>query len=537
MSMVDGVGLVVDATDGPMTQTKYVLKKALGMGLKPFVIINKCDRPTARLGDVENEIFDLFVSLEANDEQMEYKVLYASAREGWAVRDKKNDERKNMEAIYETIVDIVPPPKANLAAPFQMLVTQIESDIYFGKCLIGRITSGVVRPGDLLKALDEEGKEIEQVKILKLLRRRGMNRFTIDEARAGDIVSIAGFSTATVNATLCHPSLNEVIPSVPIDPPTLSMNFLVNDSPLCGQEGTALTSNALKARLIKEAENNVSIKVLQGQGTDALEIRARGELQLGIIIETIRREKSELCISPPRVVFKRGPNGDVLEPMEEVNLDVDEEHSGKCIEKLSKRGGEMKEYIPLTDGRVRLIFHITTRGLLGYRNEFTNDTRGQGVFNHIYHSHIPWTGTVERSDKGALISMDSGICTSYALDALESRGILFVEPNDKVYAGMVIGENSRDADIEVNPVKQKALTNIRTVMKEDKVRLTPAKKMTLEEVISYVRDDEVIEVTPQSIRLRKRILESNLRKSQARKKGQGQILEEQMQATEITSAK
>lgn len=305
MSMVDGVGLVVDASDGPMTQTKYVLKKALSMGLKPFVIINKCDRETARLGDVENEIFDLFVNLEATDEQMEYQVIYASAREGWAVRDMKKDKKENMEAIYETVAKKIPPPIADVNAPFQMLVTQIESDAYFGKCLIGRITSGSIKVGDQMKALDEQGQEIESVKILKLLRRRGLNRFTIDSAHAGDIVSVAGFGTASVNATLCHPSVSAVIPSVPIDPPTLSMNFLVNDSPLCGLEGTALTSNALKSRLLKEAENNVSIRVYMGMGSDSVEVRARGELQLGIIIETIRREKAELAIRSVRTSAQR----------------------------------------------------------------------------------------------------------------------------------------------------------------------------------------------------------------------------------------
>lgn len=516
MSMVDGVCLIVDATDGPMAQTKFVLKKALGRGLRPVVIINKVDRPSARVGEVENEIFDMFINLDANDEQLEYPIIYASGRSGWAT-ETPNEVGTDMNPLFQGILKHIPAPQGNPEAPFRMLVTQIESDAFFGKCLIGRVVDGVVRPGDSVKALDEEGKVIEDTKVLKLLRRRGMNRYVIDEASAGDIISLAGFSTASVNATLCDPSVTEVIPSVPIDPPTLSMTFSVNDSPLAGREGTAHTSNSLRQRLNREAENNVSIRVFDGPNKDAIEVRARGELQLGVIIETIRREGYELAVSPPQVVFKLDEEHQtLLEPIEEVTIDVEEPMSGNIIEKMSKRSGEMKEFIPLPDGRIRLIFHIPTRGFLGFRNEFMNDTRGQGVISSTLHEYVEFRGQIERSSKGAILSMEDGICTAYALEMIQDRGALFVEPNTKVYAGMVIGENSRENDIEVNPSKAKAVSNVRSVMKDEKTKLTPPRRLTLEDMISYVRDDEIIEITPQSIRLRKKILDANVRKSSKR---------------------
>ncbi len=516
MSMVDGVTLIVDATEGPMAQTKFVLKKALARGLTPVVVINKVDRPTARVGEVENEIFDLFVNLDATDAQLDYTTVYASGRSGWASAVPAT-EGTDMKALFEAIVDRVPHPKVDLDAPFQMLVTQIESDHYFGKCLIGRITSGSIKAGDQVKALDEEGKEIENVRVLKVLRRRGMNRFVVDQAFAGDIVSIAGFSNGTVNTTLAAPSLNTVIPSIPIDPPTLSMTFQVNDSPLAGREGSTLTFNALRTRLMREAENNVSIKVGEGAVKDSIEVRARGELQLGIIIETIRREGSELAVTPPQVVFMQDPETKkILEPMEEVTLDVEEHLSGSVIEKLSKRSGEMKEYTPLKDGRVRILFHIPTRGLLGYRSEFMNDTRGQGIMNQAFLEYVPHRGTIERTEKGALICTEEGQCTAYALEMLEARGVLFVEPTMKVYKGMVLGESSRSEDLELNPCKAKQLSNIRTVSKDEKIRLAPPRKMSLEELIAYVRDDEIIEVTPQNLRLRKRFLDPIARKNAAK---------------------
>lgn len=516
MTMVDGVCLVIDATDGPMAQSKFVLSKALKQGLRPVVIINKVDRPSARVGEVENEIFDMFINLDANDEQLEYPVIYASGRAGWA-HEEPNVVGTDMEPLFQGILKHVPTPKGDPDAPFRMLVTQIESDAFFGKCLIGRVVDGSVKAGDSVKALDEEGKVIEETKVLKLLRRRGMNRFVIDQAISGDIVSLAGFSTASVNATLCDMSVDKVIPSIPIDPPTLSMTFQVNDSPLAGREGTAHTSNSLRIRLEKEAENNVSIRVLDGPNKDAIEVRARGELQLGIIIETMRREGYELAVSPPQVVFKFDEEQMQLqEPIEEVTLDIEEHMSGNVIEKLSKRSGEMKEFNGLPDGRVRLVFHIPTRGFLGFRNEFMNDTRGQGVISSTLHDYVEFRGEIARNDKGAILAMEDGVCSAYALEMIQERGALFIEPGIKVYKGMVIGENSRETDLEVNPVKTKALSNVRSVMKDEKTRLTPPRRMTLEDMISYVRDDEIIEVTPQNFRLRKKILDAQARKNSKR---------------------
>lgn len=516
MSMVDGVCLVVDASDGPMTQTKFVLNKALRRGIRPIVVINKIDRPSARLGEVEDEIFETFINLEANDDQIEYPVLYASGKAGYA--NLESDKREgDMNPLLQTICEHIKPPQVDETAPFSMLVTQIESDAFFGKCLIGRVQSGTVKPGDSVKALDEDGKVIENTKILKILRRRGMNRFVIDEAVAGDIVSVAGFAQATVNSTLCAPEINEIIPSIPIDPPTLSMTFQVNDSPLQGQEGSAMTSNALRQRLQKEAENNVAIRVSEGQSKELTLVKARGELQLSIIIETMRREGCELAVSPPQVVFDLDENGELVEPVEEVVIDCDETNSGTVIEKMAKRGADMKEFAPTTTpGRVRLAFHIPSRGFLGFRSEFMNDTRGQGIINSTFHSYIPFQGLIERSEKGALIATEEGVCTAHALETAQNRGMLFVEPGSKVYQGMVIGENSRGEDIEINCVKAKQLTNVRSVMKEDKTKLTPPKLMTLEEAISYVRDDEIIEVTPKSIRLRKKHLDPNTRKQASR---------------------
>jgi GTP-binding protein len=515
MSMVDGVCLVVDASDGPMTQTKFVLKKALQRGIKPIVVINKIDRPSARLGEVENEIFDMFVNLDANEEQIEYPVLYASGRSGYA--NLESDKRDgDMHPLLQQICSHINPPQADSEQPFSLLVTQIESDAFFGKCLIGQVKSGIARPGDPVKALDEKGNVIENTKILKILRRRGMNRFVIDEAHAGDIVSIAGFSGATVNSTLCAPSVNEVIPSIPIDPPTLSMTFQVNDSPLAGQEGQAHTANSLRARLAREAENNVSIKLLDGPSKEATVVQARGELQLSIIIETIRREGFELAVSPPQVVFDLDDQGELVEPVEEITIDCEEGHSGSVIEKLSKRGADMKEFAPSSSGRVRLVFQIPSRGFIGFRSEFMNDTRGQGVINSLFHSYVPFAGLIDRSDKGALIATEEGICTAYALETAQNRGMLFVEPQMKVYAGMIVGENARSEDIEINVVKTKQLTNVRSVMKEDKTKLTPPKLMSLEEYISYIKDDQMLEVTPQALRLRKKYLDPTVRKQSQR---------------------
>ena len=510
MSMVDGVCLVVDATDGPMTQTKFVLTKALNAGLRPVVVINKVDRPTARLGEVENEVFDLFANLNASDEQMEFPIVYACAREGWATKDHKQPT-PDMTPLFQTITQHIQAPAVDINKPFSMLVTQIDSDPFLGKLLLGRISSGTVKTGDKVRALDPAGKLIEEVKVLKLLCRRGLDQAIIDEARAGDIVSLAGFSKATVRSTLCNDAVTELIPSTPIDPPTLSMSFYVNDSPLAGKEGTYLTSAMIKDRLWKEAESNVSIEVTESESKDSFEVRGRGELQLGVLIETMRREGYELSVSAPRVVFKE-EGGELLEPVEEVVIDVDQEYTGSIIEKMSLRKGELLQFDQMEDGKARLAFRIAMRGLIGYRTELNNDTRGMAVMNTSFHSYTPFVGDIDKSVKGAIISSNDGDVTSHALETLESRGVLFVSPGDKTYNGMVIGEHSRDGDLECNPTKRKELSNMRTVQKEDKTKLTPPRMLSLEEMIAYVRDDEVIEVTASSIRLRKKILDASERK-------------------------
>jgi len=512
LSMVDGVALVVDATDGPMTQTKFVLGKALKLGLKPLVVINKVDRPTARLGEVENEIFDLFVNMGATDEQMEFPMVYACAKDGWSSLDPKTPGT-DMTPLFETVVGHVSQPALDRDAPFSMIVTQIESDQFLGKLLQGRIKSGVVKVGDKLHALDGSGKKLEEVKVMKIIARRGLEQVQVPKAAAGDIVSLAGFSIATVNSTLADTSITESLPFTPVDPPTLSMSFSVNSSPFAGQEGTQLTSSMIRDRLLKEAESNVSLQIIESENKESFEVRGRGELQLGILIETMRREGYELSVSAPRVVFKEGDNGERLEPLEEVVIDVSQDDTGKVIEKMAMRKGELGDFIQTDDGKARLKFTIPMRGLIGYRSELQNDTRGTGIMNTIFHSYVPYMGAIDKSEKGAIISGSEGVITSFALEGLEARGILFVEPGQKTYSGMVIGEHSREGDLEVNPTKAKALTNVRSVTKEERVKLTPPKVMSLEEVIAYVRDDEIIEVTSKSIRLRKIELDANKRKA------------------------
>lgn len=518
MSMVDGVALVVCATEGPMTQTKFVLSKALAAGLRPFVVINKVDRDTQRTKQVVDEIFDLFIALGATDVQLDFPFIYASAREKWAINDWSSEkdnpapEARNVQAIFDTIVQHVPAPVVNEDpnAPFKMLVTQIEPHSHFGKCLIGRVVSGKVTSGEFLNALDSKGNVVENIRVLKLLTRRGMESQIIETASAGDIVSIAGFDKATVNATLCHPSVTEPIASTPIDPPTLSVYLSPNTSPFAGKEGKQGTANDLRERLRKEAETNVSIQLKQSS-EEAFEICGRGEMQLGVIFETMRREKFEFSISPPKVVFRTAEDGTQLEPIEEVVIDCKNEHSGQILEKMAARKGELKEFTSLEKGRSKLIFLVPTRGFLGYQSEFQTDTAGTAVMNHTFHAYEKYKGSLNRSPKGAIISQAQGECTSYALESLQTRGSLFVGPGDKVYSGMVIGESARGDNMEVNPTKLKHLSNVRSTSKEEKVKLTPAIKMSLEQAICYCRDDEIIEVTPESIRLRKAALDLNER--------------------------
>jgi len=513
LSMVDGVVLLVDATEGPMAQTKFVLSKALAAGLKPIVVINKMDRSTIRVDEVENEIFDLFATLGANDDQLNYPTLYASGRQGWAIKNR-DDDRKNIHPLLDTIIDYVPYPNVKPEEPFTMLVTNLESDPFVGRIVTGKIYSGKVKVGAPLRCVGINGEVIEDSKVTKIFARKGIERTILEEGEAGDIIGIAGFKNATVTNSILDPLVKTPIPANPIDPPVISMHFEANNSPFAGKEGTQLTSLKIKQRLLKELESNVSLNVVFAG--ESFEVKGRGELQLGILLENMRREGFEVAVSQPRVVFKR-ENGELLEPQEEVTIDVDTEYSGHIIEKLSKRKGDIIE-MKQSMGKSRLVFLCPSRGLIGLRSEVINDTKGTGVMNHLFHSYIPHKGPMQNMEKGALISMAEGTTTSHALSSLEDRGTLFVPPGVQVYSGMIIGENSKQNDIDVNPVKSKHLTNIRTVSKEEGVRLAPPKVLKLEEAISSVKEDELIEITPQNIRLRKKELDLTKRQKISRDK-------------------
>jgi GTP-binding protein len=513
LSMVDGVVLLVDAAESVMPQTKFVLSKALRLGLKPIVVINKVDRSDARCEETLEHIFDLFLALEANDNQLDFRVLYAAGRQGWAVTDLK-DERTDLTPLFAAIVETVPAPKPLVhSGPghyFTMLVTILEADPYLGRVLTGRIESGSIALNQPIKALTRDGKLIERARATKILAFRGLERRPIERAEAGDIIALAGLTEATVADTLCDPEVEVPIPATPIDPPTLAITISVNDSPLAGREGAKVQSRVIRARLMREAEGNVAIRVTD-EG-DAYEVAGRGELQLGVLIETMRREGYELSISRPRVLFRDGENGARLEPIEEVTVDVDEPYAGTVIEKVAQRKGEMQDLRPTGAGKVRLVFHAPSRGLIGYHGEFLTDTRGTGVINRIFHAYGPYKGPVGGRRNGVLISTSDGIAVTYALWYLEERGRLFITPGTRVYSGMIIGEHSRDNDLDVNPLKEKQLTNIRTTSKDEAIRLTTVQAMTLEQAIAYIEADELVEVTPQSIRLRKKELVPHLRK-------------------------
>ena len=513
LSMVDGVVLLVDASEGPMPQTKFVLGKALKIGLKPIVVINKADKPDARPDEVLNEIFDLFVSLNANDEQLDFPVLYASGRNGWAVRDLA-DEHKDLTPLFETIVSYVSEPVCEPDKPFRMLATTLESDKFVGRILTGKIQSGSVKVNDAVKVINEHG-EVERAKITKIMAYKGLERVALDAAHAGDIVAVAGIVKGTVADTICalEVDVKDFIKAQPIDPPTLAMTFSVNDSPLAGKEGDKVTSRVIWARLEKEAEGNIALKISRTDNSDTFEVAGRGELQLGVLIETMRREGFELSISRPRVIMKRDENGQLLEPVEEVVVDVDEEFSGAVVEKLSKRRAELVEMIPSQVGnKVRLIFHAPSRGLIGYHSEFLTDTRGTGVMNRIFYAFEPYKGEIEDRRNGVMISSENGQAIAYSLWKLQDRGPMFVEHNSPVYVGMIIGEHTKYNDIEVNPTKSKQLTNIRAAGKDEAIDLIPPRKLSLEQALAYIQSDELLEVTPKSLRLRKRILDPIARK-------------------------
>lgn len=517
LSMVDGVVLLVDAAEGPMPQTKFVTSKALSLGLKPIVVINKSDKPDARPDWVVDEVFDLFVALNANDAQLDFPILYASAKQGWAV-NTLDDNRKDMTPMFEKIVSHIPTPNLDTTAPFSMLVTTLESDAYIGRILTGRIESGTVKVGESCHALNMETGKVESARITKILMFKGLERIPVDEASAGDIVSIAGFTTATVADTIAHTDVDTALTALPITPPTMSMTVSVNDSPLVGQDGDKLTGNMIAERLYKEAETNIAIRITPSAEQDALEVAGRGELQLGVLLENMRREGYEMTVAPPRVIFQKGENGETLEPMEEVQIDVDEEFSGVVVEKLGKRKAEMQGMVPSGGGKVRLTFDMPARGLIGYQSEFLSDTRGTGILARSFMGYAPYKGDIAGRREGVLISQETGKSVAYALQNLEARGVLFIDAGVDIYEGMIIGENSKDNDLEVNPLKGKQLTNVRASGKDDAVKLTPPKKFTLESAIAYLQADERVEVTPNHIRLRKQHLDANTRKRAAKGK-------------------
>ncbi len=512
LSMADSALLLVDSSEGPMPQTKFVLSKALALGLKPIVIINKVDRSDARSDEVLNEIFDLFVALNANEEQLDFPVLYAVGRDGWCVADLEKDAKENLHPLFDLILKHVNPPKFDENAPFSMLATLLESNPFFGRVLTGRIYSGKAKTMMNFKAINLDGKVVEQGRLTKLQVFRGVERIAVDEAVAGDIVSIAGLEKASVADTFCDMSVSEPIKSTPIDPPTMAITISVNDSPLAGTEGTKVTSRMIRDRLFSENETNVAINVKESSNNDAFEVGGRGELQLGVLIENMRREGFELSVSRPRVLFKKDESGNILEPIEEVTIDVDDSYSGSVVEKVSIRKGEMTDMRPSGGGKTRITFLVPSRGLIGYQSEFATDTKGTGIINRIFHEYAPYKGELTFRRNGALISNDAGEAAAYAIWNLQDRGTMFIKPGQKVYAGMIIGQNSKTGDLEINILRGKQLSNVRASGTDEAIRLTPPKELTLEDMITYVDDDELVEVTPKSLRLRKKFLDTNERK-------------------------
>ncbi|MCL6683219.1 translational GTPase TypA [Sphingomonas alba] len=515
LSMVDGVILLVDAAEGPMPQTKFVTGKALSLGLKPIVVVNKIDRPDARAAEVLDEVFELFLNLEANDEQLDFPTLYASGRAGYA--GTTDDVRSgDLTPLFEEIVGHVPEPQLDKAGEFKMLATLLDRDPFLGRILTGRVESGRIDVNAPIKALDVHGNLVEDGRATKLFAFRGLERVPVDSAEAGDIIAIAGLVKATVSNTITEPAAAEPIAAREIDPPTLAMSFAVNDSPYAGRDGDKVQSRVIRDRLEREAETNVAIRVTTAHDNDAFEVAGRGELQLGVLIETLRREGFELSISRPRVLFRDGPGGRE-EPYETVVVDVDDEFSGTVIDKMALRKAEMTDMRPSGGGKTRLTFSAPSRGLIGYHGEFLSDTRGTGIMNRLFEKYGPYKGKIEGRQNGVLISMEKGKAVAYALNALEDRGVMFISPGDDLYEGMIIGENAKPQDLEVNPLKSKQLTNFRASGKDEGIRLTPPRRMSLEQAIAYIQDDELVEVTPKVVRLRKRFLDPHERKRESRK--------------------
>ena len=515
LGMADGVILLTDAAEGPMPQTKFVLGKALAQGLRPIVIINKIDRGDARPEEVVDEVFDLFVALDANEQQLEFPILYASGRDGWCVRELE-DPRDNLHPLLDVILDHVPQPDVAHDAPFAMLATLLDSDPYLGRCLVGRVMQGQASVNDSVRGLNLDGEVVESGRLTKLLRFEGTSRVPVDKVMAGDIVCIAGLTKSSVSDTICVPEVNEPLRSTPIDPPTMSVNITVNDSPLAGREGKKVTSTVIRERLLAEAETNVAITFTESSNRDAFEIGGRGELQLGVLIETMRREGFEMTVSRPRVLYQQAEDGSRLEPIEEVTIDVDEEYASAVVDSLNRRKGEMLDMRSAGAGKTRLLFLAPSRGLIGYQSRFLTQTRGTGVLNRIFHSFGPHKGPIESRRNGALISTDSGMAVAYALFNLQDRGQMFVGPQTAVYQGMIVGEHSRGNDLEINVLKGKQLTNVRASGSDDAVKLVPPVRMSLEEMMAYINEDELLEVTPTNLRLRKQYLCPHERKKAAR---------------------
>ncbi|HLV83169.1 MAG TPA: translational GTPase TypA, partial [Devosia sp.] len=513
LSMVDGVVILVDAAEGPMPQTKFVLGKALAQGLRPIVAINKIDKGDERHLEVLEEIFDLFIALDATPEQLDFPVLYGAAKQGWMSADPTGP-KESLGPLLDKVIEHVPEPKVE-EGPFRMLVTTIERNPFLGRILTGRIFSGAVKAGETIHTLNREGKEVEKGRVSKVLAFRGLERTPVDLGEAGDIVAIAGLETTTVADTIAAPSVSEPIASKPIDPPTLSVTFRINDGPLAGREGDKVQSRVIRERLMREAEGNVAIRVTPGEDNDSYDVAGRGELQLAVLIENMRREGFELTIGRPKVLFKE-ENGVKMEPVEEVIIDVDDEHTGTVVQKLTERKGELTDMRPSGIGRTRIQLLVPTRSLIGYQPELLSDTRGTAIFNRLFHSFVPFKGELPGRRTGVLISNGTGQSVAFALWNLEDRGQIMIDSGVDIYEGMIIGEHSRENDLEVNALKGKQLTNIRTTSKDEAVRLTTPKKLTLEQSLGYIAEDEYVEVTPKSLRLRKIWLDPNDRKRMSR---------------------
>ena len=511
LGMADGVILLVDASEGPMPQTKFVLGKALKQDLRPIVVVNKVDKQDSRVNEVVDEVFDLFVALEANEEQLDFPILYSSGRDGWCVKDLKNS-KDNLEPLLDLIIDYVPAPNVDKNKPFAMLASLLDFDPYLGRCLIGKVLQGSVKVNENVKVLNLENLKVENGRLTKLLRFQGTKKIPIEEVFAGDIICIAGLNKASVSDTICNETINDALLSTPIDPPSMAITITVNDSEFAGTEGKKVTSTLIRSRLLAEAETNVAVTFSENETKDAFEIGGRGELQLGVLIETMRREGYEVNVSRPRVLFKKNDDGSKMEPFEEVTIDVDDDYSSAVIDSMNQRKSELKEMKSGGKGKTRLIFRAPSRGLIGYQNQFLTETKGTGVLNRVFDAYDIFKGEIKGRRNGVLIATDKGEAVAFALFNLQSRGSMFVEPKTKVYKGMIVGEHNRDNDLEVNVLKGKKLTNVRASGTDQAVILTPPRKMTLEQMMAYMADDELLEVTPKSLRLRKKILVSHLRK-------------------------